>query len=379
MSDNRPASAGASAKATLTIDLAAIRQNYHHFARRAAGAVCAAAVKADAYGLGIDRVAPALAAGGCTTFFVAHTAEGIALRRMVPDATIYVLHGLANGPTTPFLEHDLQPVLNSLAEIEQWSSLPQASRCPAAIHVDTGMNRLGLSHDEAETLLAKTLARPGIVRFPIALLMSHLACADDRDHPMNAQQLASFKTLGERFRQAFKQPDLPLSLANSAATLLDPAYHFDLVRPGIGLYGGNPFSGPSNPMAPVIKLQGAILQVRTVTPPDTVGYGAAYGSNRPCRIATLDVGYADGFLRALGQGRLQADLDGIRVPIVGRISMDLMAVDVTDAPATAAKPGKLITLLGDAVTLDQASEVSGLSAYELLTQLGPRYNRVYVG
>lgn len=366
-----PLSGATLAGATLTLDLVALKENYCLLAKTAAGAITAAAVKADAYGLGVARVAPALQAAGCRIFFVAHAAEGRLLRRVLPEAVIYVLHGLANSGISSCIEHDLRPVLNRLAEVDIWAR--DGGGRPAALHVDTGMNRLGLDDAEAAALLAA----PERLAFDLAFVMSHLACADIPDHPLNQVQCERFAAYGAALRQALGRPDLPLSLANSAGILLGPTYHFDLVRPGIALYGGNPWSARPNPMAPVVTLEGSVLQVRDVTPPATVGYAATYAPARTARIATVDVGYADGYPRALGGGRVMAELAGVRVPIVGRISMDTLALDVSALPPGAVGPGTAVTLLGGAVALDQLAELSGFSSYELLTALSHRYNRVY--
>lgn len=362
-----------SAAATLRIDLTALSDNYRLLADKAAGAVCAAAVKADGYGLGLEWIAPTLWESGCRVFFVAHAAEGAGLRAILPDATIHVLHGLASGGPATLLRHGLTPVLNSLDEIDRWRRDGRGR--PAAIHVDTGMNRLGLDDADADRLIQQ----PQRAAFPISLLMSHLACADTPAHPMNRLQCERFAAYGEGLRQAAGRPDLPLSLANSAGVLLGADYHFNMVRPGIALYGGNPIIGSENPMRPVITLDGNILQCRDLPPGAIVGYGAAFRAERPSRIATVDVGYADGFLRACGDGRLCADVAGHRAPIVGRISMDMLALDVTGLPEAVTQPGRPVTLLGGPVSLDDVSAVTGLSAYELLTLLGRRYNRVCIG
>ncbi len=352
------------AVAILEVDLAALVANYEILKQRAAPAECAAVVKADAYGLGADRVAPVLAAAGCETFFVAHLMEGIALRRVLGgEASIYVLNGILPGTEGDFAAHDLRPVLNTLAQLDI---------CPgaAALHLDTGMNRLGLSPDDAAALAAA----PGrFENIDLRLIVSHLACADEAGHEMNEQQ----RQLFDRLR--VKLPAKPASLANSSGIFLGPGYHHDLVRPGIALYGGNPTPGTANPMAQVVRLTGRIIQVREIDTPQSVGYGATHRATGPRRIATVPVGYADGYLRSLsGQG--MGRLAGISVPIVGRVSMDLITLDVTEVPEEAAQAGALVDLIGGGGdTIDEVAARAGTIGYEILTSLGRRYHRRYVG
>ena len=355
-------------RAELRIDLAALLANYRLLAARAAGAQCVAMLKADAYGLGMAAVAPALAEAGCDTFFVATPEEGRTLRTILREADIYVLNGYQPALREVFRAYRLRPVLNTLAEIEVWRD------GPAAIYVDTGMNRLGLEAADIDALLAG----PAKIGFEVAILMSHLACADEPDHPMNERQLARFRETVARLKAlpAFKAA--ALSLANSAGIFLGPEYHFDLVRPGIALYGGNPFTGRPNPMANVAEVHGRILQIRAIAAGDSVGYGATFTASRPSRIAIVDVGYADGYLRAFSS-KGSALIAGQRAPVVGRVSMDFLALDVTDLPADATVVGAAVNLLGGGVSLDEAAAASGLSCYELLTLLGRRYNRVYLG
>ncbi|MBT7635867.1 MAG: alanine racemase [Rhodospirillaceae bacterium] len=352
------------AGAILEIDLAALAANYEILKQRAAPAECAAVVKADAYGLGADRVAPVLAAAGCKTFFVAHMAEGIALRQTLGGhAAIYILNGILPGTEGDFRAHELRPVLNSLEQLEHWTGA-------AALHLDTGMNRLGLSPDDAAALAAA----PGwLENIDLRLVVSHLACADEAGHEMNEQQ----RQLFDRLRATL--PARPASLANSSAIFLGPGYHYDLVRPGIALYGGNPTPGAANPMRQVVRLAGKIIQVREIDTPQSVGYGATHRATGPRRIATVPVGYADGYLRSLsGQG--MGCLAGVSVPIVGRVSMDLITLDVTDVPMQAARAGAVVDLIGgDGDTVDEVAARAGTIGYEILTSLGRRYHRQYVG
>ncbi|MFZ2871073.1 alanine racemase [Zavarzinia sp.] len=360
----------------LTIDLAAIAANWRMLAGLAAPAIAGAAVKGDAYGLGAARVAPALYGSGCRHFFVAHVGEGIALRPHLPaDAVIFVLHGIPAGTAGEFLAHGLTPVLNGLGDIAAWSRAGAIAhrRLPAALHVDTGMSRLGLSGAEVDLLCAEPDRLDGI---SLDLVISHLACADDPANPMTAAQRLRFLDIcgrlphtGRPFRRA---------LANSAGIFWGADYAFDLVRPGIALYGGNPVNGRLAPVRPVVRLEAGILQVREIDPPETVGYGATHKVVRPTRVATVAVGYADGFLRAAGN-RALALVDGREVPVLGRISMDLMTIDVTDVAPQSCRPGMYITLVGDALTIDRVAATMDTVSYELLTRLGRRFERVYTG
>jgi alanine racemase len=360
----------AASASVLEIDLGAVAANYRWLASRLGGGACAAAVKADGYGLGAARVAPALAAAGCTTFFVATPDEGAALRAVLPDAVIAVLNGVLAGTEEAFVDHGLVPVVNDLGQVARWreQSARLDAALPAMLHVDTGMNRLGLPPAELDWLAES----PQLLAGPDwHCLLSHLACADEPDHPMNREQLARFRTARARL------PRMPASLANSAGVLLGPEYHFDLARPGIALYGGNPLAAGDNPMRPTVRLLGRILQVREAAAGMTVGYGAGHRVTGPARIATVGAGYADGYLRAAG-GRGHVSFEGVRLPIVGRVSMDLITVDVSALPPGRPIPGDTVTLIGDAVTLDEVARAAGTIPYEILTGLGRRYVRRYV-
>ncbi|EPY02086.1 alanine racemase [Magnetospirillum fulvum] len=351
----------------LTIDVEAIVANWRLISQGVAPAEAAAVVKADSYGLGAAQIAPALAAAGCNTFVVATLDEGIALRPLVPAAVILVLNGPLPGSEADFAAHSLVPVLNSLGQITAWSNFAKAgSGAPAAaIHIDTGMNRLGLD----ETELDRLAARPGVLAGvrPI-LALSHLACADERDHPMNEEQRMLFTRLTSRL------PAMPLSLSASSGCFLGRNFHFDLVRPGAALYGLNPTPGRPNPMAQVVRLQGKILQVRDVDSPRTVGYGATYRVTGPGRIATVSIGYADGWFRALGN-RGHGMIGGVKVPLVGRVSMDLACFDVSAVPQAVSHPGALIDLIGPDYTADDVAADAGTIGYEILTALGRRHHR----
>ena len=366
----------ASASGILVIDLNTLGSNYAKLRERVAPAECSAVVKGNGYGLGAPEVAQALAAKGCQTFFVATLSEAATLRHALPDAVIYVLDGLFPGSAAEFAELKLCPVLGDMAEIEEWSDfcLARGGKLPAAIHIDTGMNRLGLKADGQDDLLANI---ERLNSFTVRLIMSHLACADMPDHPKNAEQREKFIAF------AAKLPSLPLSLANSAGIFLRPDFCFDLVRPGIALYGGNPFSSLPNPMDPVVSLFGRIIQIGEAKIGETVGYGAVKQLKRPTRYATVAAGYADGYFRALGSSDSHAGatafLDGHPVPILGRVSMDLMVFDVTDVSPGKAKRGGFIELLGPSFTADDAGAAAGTIGYEVLTNLGSRYTRLYLG
>lgn len=360
------------ASATLTIDLDAVVTNWRLLRDRAPSAACAAVVKADAYGLGAARVAPALAAAGCQTFFVAYADEGVALRAALADwpaADIHVLGGLPATAAEAFLEHRLTATLNSLTDIDAWLAIQAAHgrQRPANVHIDSGICRLGLPPDE----LARLAESPErMARLAVPYVISHLACADDPAHAMNRQQLVSFAAARARL------PWPRASFANSSGIFLGPEYHLDLLRPGSALYGINPLPGQPNPMAQVLRLQGRILQVRNVDTPQTVGYGATHRCAGPARLATVGVGYADGYLRSLSNSG-HAYIGDVRVPVVGRVSMDLITLDVTAAAPHLSEPGMTVDLLGPHNPVDAVAAEAGTIGYEILTGLGNRYRRVY--
>jgi alanine racemase len=347
--------------ARLTVRLPAIVANYRTYRRVAGPAAVAAVVKADGYGLGAGRVAPALAAAGCDTFFVARLEEGVALRNAVPRARIIVLDGAAPDAIAALLTHRLVPALNSLADIAAWGAAARASRAvlDAVVHVDTGMNRLGLSPEELSILSGTSAQR--LAGLNLMLVMSHLACADDAgaDAAMNARQLS-------RFRDALAMlPPAPASLAASSGTMLGMDYHFDLVRPGVALYGANPQAGAENLMQTAAVVTGKVLQVRRIDTGDSVGYAATFRAKRPSMIATVALGYADGIPRA-ASNRGAAAIHGVIAPFAGRVSMDLLTLDVTGMTV---EPGDEAEIIGDTVTLMQAADAAGTNAYEILTRL----------
>jgi alanine racemase len=366
----------ASARAVLTVDLAALRANWARLNQASGRAECAGVIKADAYGLGLAQIARALTSEGCKTFFVASISEGRAAREVQPGATVYVLDGLLPGAEPHYAGFDLRPVLSSLPEVRDWAAYCRARgrRMAAAVHLDTGMSRLGMPESELDQLIASPEL---LASFETTLIMSHLACADHAEDPMNERQRLRFEAMRA------KLPPAPASLANSGGTFLGPAYHFDLVRPGIALYGGRAHENKPNPMQPVVRLAARVLQVREVEPGTTVGYGATYTVQKPSRIATIAVGYADGFLRALSVSTGEAGPVGYigdyPVPIVGRVSMDFITADVTSVPPELARRGAWVEVMGHRVTVDDLTDRAGTIGYELLTRLGQRVFRVYEG
>lgn len=366
------------AGAILTVDLAAIAANYRLLAARVGGPQrCAASVKADAYGLGLAPVARALEGAGCATFFVALVEEGLALRRVLPQAAIYVLHGLVAGGASECLARGLRPVINSLRDLELLDAAAGGrGDIAAGLHIDVGLSRLGLPAEEVEILAAEPRRLAGLGDL---LVMSHLACADEPERPENRAQLARFEAALARLKPAFaaRPRTVRRSLAASAAIFLGPPFHYDLARPGAALYGVAPLAGRPNPMRQVIRLQGKILQVRRVDTGGTVGYGAAHRFARPARVATVGVGYADGYLRSLSN-RGSAYVGERRVPVVGRVSMDLITLDVSALPEAEAQPGALVDLIGPHNPVDALAEEAGTIGYEVLTALGSRYARRYV-
>lgn len=360
--------------AELTIDLGALVANYRLLQRQAKPARAGAGIKASAYGLGAEGVAPALLKAGCRQFFVAILSEAIALRAVVPDAEIYVLSGPIGGDEAEFVQHRAVPVLNSPRQIELWSRwCAAAGVAPAALHVDSGMSRLGLAPAELDRLIADPSP---IKRFPIPGVMSHLASADEAASPQNAQQLAVFRGALDRLLPLL--PARPaISFANSSGIFLGPDYVFDLVRPGAALYGLNPTPAAPNPMRQVVGLKARILQVRHIDAHQTVGYGAAHRSTRATSLATLGLGYADGIFRALSHAGA-AFVGGIRAPFVGRVSMDLITIDVGHVPAHLVEPGAWVEILGEHQSADELAAAAGTIGYEVLTALGPRYQRRYI-
>jgi alanine racemase len=352
--------------AVLHIDLAAIVANWRALAARAAPGAVAGVVKANAYGLGAVPVARALSAAGCRHFFVAHLSEGMTLRAgLGAGPMIAVLDGFAPGADE---NAGLVPVLNSLGDVLAHAAAGRSAGQPrqALLHLDTGMARLGLDAGEQARLAADHSLLAGL---DLLYVMTHLACADEPDHPLNAEQAARFAGACAAL------PMRPRSFANSSGLFLGADYASDLARPGCALYGINPTPGAPNPMLPVIRLEAPILQIRDIPAGASVGYGASFVAARPSRIATIAVGYADGYLRSLsGQG--VASYRDMILPMVGRVSMDLITLDVTDAPGIA--PGDVLQLIGGAApSPDDLAARAGTIGYEILTSLGDRYRRAY--
>ncbi|WP_280994267.1 alanine racemase [Ochrobactrum sp. 19YEA23] len=351
----------------LTIDLAALRHNYSAVAQHIAPTRAAAVVKADAYGLGAHRVAPAFYEAGCRDFFVAHLSEAIALRPVLnADATLYVLNGLQPGTEAACAREGIVPVLNSLEQVENWANLAASSgkKLPALLQVDTGMSRLGLSARELDRLADNLALLDGIdVRF----IISHLASGDEPANPANASQLAAMRAALARL------PKLPVAFANSGGSFLDKSYYFDLARPGVALYG----VGPKSAIVPVLTLSARVIQVRDVEKGAAIGYGGTYIAEGPMRIATIAVGYADGWFRALSN-KGSAFYGETRLPIVGRVSMDSITLDVSALPEGTLKLGSLVELIGPHQRLEDVASQCDTIPYEILTALGNRYARFYV-
>ena len=366
-----PAEAGG----VLTIDLAAVESNWKKLAAMTLPVECAAVVKADGYGCGLEQVTARLYKAGCKTFFAADLGEGRRARAVVPEAVIYVLNGAFPDTGRAFADANLRPVINSTTELAEWDAFVAINdwRGGAALHVDTGMNRLGLPVEDGMAIASRMKS----ANHGITLLMSHLACAETPEHSLNEKQIRLFRELRIAYR------GVPSSLANSSGIFLGGTVHCDVVRPGGALYGANPIPGKKNPMRPVVELKGRIVQVRQGKKGETVGYGAAFTIARPSRLAIVAVGYADGYVRAAGaaKGKPAAELivAGRRCPVVGRISMDLLAVDVSDLPDRAARRGDFATLIGGELSLETVAAASGTINYEVLTSLGRRYHRHYIG
>jgi alanine racemase len=359
----------------LTVDLSAIEANWSALGRRIMPVECAAVVKADAYGCGIEQVVSALARAGCKSFFVADLAEARRAREVAPHQAIYVLNGLTPGTAPIFADVNARPVIGSLVELAEWDAFCTAQkwRGGAALHVDTGMNRLGITANEAAALAPRIRSE----NHGIMLLMSHLASSELPEHPLNQRQISLFREVRILYR------GIPSSLANSSGIFLDVAAHCDMVRPGVALYGVNPTPGRANPMRAAIELRARIVQLRNVTRGETIGYDATWTAKHSTRLAVVAVGYADGYPRAASSSDERpggsAIVAGKRCPIAGRVSMDLLAIDITTLPDAAARRGDFATLIGDDLTVDEVAQAAGTIGYEVLTGLGRRYHRVYRG
>jgi alanine racemase len=362
------------AAATLSVDLGALVANWRLLAAQGGGAECAAVVKAEAYGLGAEPVTRALAAAGCRVFFVANAAEGERIRAVAPRAIVYVLEGLPRGGARALAAARLRPVLASLEEIREWGAFGRSvgRRLPAALQLDTGMNRLGLALRDASA--AATAAAEDL---ELTLVLSHFVCAQWPEHPRNAGQIAAFAEAMRVF------PGVPGSLCNSSGVFLPQRPHHELLRPGYALYGGNPTPSAENPMRPVARLDARILAVREIAAGESVGYDGVWTASRPTRLATLGVGYGDGLPTgvscASGRPGAEAIIGGYRCQLVGRVSMDFVMLDVTDVPEHVARRGATAELLGDTIGVDEMAARCGTIGYEILTRLGRRYERRYLG
>jgi alanine racemase len=363
----------ASAGGILTINLSAIEANWQLLGRQAMPSECAAVIKANGYGCGIEQVARALAHAGCKTFFVADISEARRVRAVAPDAVIYVLNGLLPETAASFADIRVQPVIGSLVELAEWDAFCTANQWHggAALHVDTGMNRLGVSPDEAAALAPRIRTE----NHGITLLMSHLACAEQQAHPLNERQIQLFREIRLLYR------GIPGSLANSSGIFLGSSAHCDMVRPGAALFGINPMPGHRNPMNPVVEVQARVVQVRTVPKGETIGYNATWTAKHATRIAVVAAGYADGYPRAASASDTtpgaEAVVAGTRCPLAGRVSMDLLAIDITALPENSVRRGDLVTLIGAGIGVDDLAAAAGTIGYEVLVSLGHRYHRTY--
>ncbi|CDZ71523.1 Alanine racemase [Neorhizobium galegae bv. orientalis] len=364
----------------LTVDLGALADNWREMARRSGTARAAAVVKADAYGLGLEDCGITLYEAGARDFFVAVAREGVTLRAYAPDARIYVLSGIWPGQEAMFFEHDLVPVLASEEQLAFWMSVTsEYGDHPCALQVDTGFNRLGLPIEDA-IAFADDVSRPA--SFSPVLVLSHLHSGDTPSSPLNQKQLSAFQRVAEAFE------GIETSLSASAGIFLGPDYHFDLTRPGIALYGGEAVVGVPNPMKPVVKAEARIIQIRDGKKGETVSYGGTYQLSRDSRLAVVSAGYADGYKRALSGSGVPLRqtvaqggfgfVAGRKVPVIGRITMDLTIFDVTDIPASEIQAGDYVELFGPNIDVDDVARAAGTIGYELLTSLGLRYERRYI-
>ena len=362
----------------LTIDLQVLVRNWKWLAAKAPNSAMGVSLKADGYGLGSPQIGKALALAGCRHFFTANPLEGTELRRVTDDAEIFILSGLTEKNAAHYNEASLTPVLNSLDDIEVWANWSRKSgqRQPCALHIDTGMNRLGLTPEEALQFLGNEEIRHSVTE---NLIISHLACADEADHSKNAEQLEVFDEVAAQFEGSRK------SLANSAGIILGEEYQYDICRAGIAVYGGE-FSNMAGPLEPVAKLEGRILQIRNSNPGETVGYGGTHTLQKDTRIAIAGLGYGDGIHRAVSgsgvamrqlTGGAKGWIGGYEVPVVGRVSMDLTAFDVSHIPESILNENSWIEFFGENAPLADFAKAAGTIDYEVLTSMGSRVHRVY--
>lgn len=353
----------------LTVDLAALKRNYQRFSDHTKASV-AAAVKADAYGVGMGPAARALAEAGCKTFFVATADEAAALRAQDAHIQVAVLGGVLPGLEDDFLHHTIHPVLNSLEMVERWAAFAKRKERPldAILHFDTAMNRLGLGADETRHLIDNSTM---LDTLNVRMVMSHFACSDENGHPLNDLQAQRFAAIAKHF------PKAVISLANSSGILRDKTWHYDMVRPGYGLYGGNPTPETKNPMEAVVRLDIPVIQLRYVKKGESIGYGASHVFDADTTTATIAMGYADGFLRS-GSNRARVFWNGVACPVIGRVSMDLVTIDLGGITGALPHPGDLVEVLGPHQDVDALARDTGTIGYEILTSLGARYARAYL-
>jgi alanine racemase len=356
------------APARLTISLNALAQNYSYLQQKTKARV-AGVIKADGYGLGVIPVFETLYNSGARDFFVATPDEGVKLSPLKPDISIYILGGLYDGAEDFYVQHNLIPVLNSLQQIKAWAEHAKKlnKKLPAMTQIDTGMNRLGISSDEAQHLSQE---RNILSLLDLRAILSHFACSDEKDHAMNEAQAAAFHSIAQIF------PFIPKSLCNSSGIFRNPNWHYDLVRPGYALYGGNPTPENPNPMMPVVQLEARVLQIHRGMKGQSAGYGASHRFKDDTPLATVALGYADGFLRS-GSNQAKLYWRGIPCPVVGRISMDLTIVDLGACHGTAPQEGDWLEVIGPHQDIDTLASASDTIGYEILTSLGPRYQRIY--
>ena len=358
----------------MTVDLGALKRNWQALDRVSRGALTGAVVKADAYGTGLSEASRAFYQAGARFFFVATPDEGIQVRASVPeDAHLFVLNGLFPGAAPLYVGERLMPCLCSVPMVEEWirACVASGKALEAALHFDTGINRLGLRLSEV-SIIKRLIDSVG---YKPQMIMSHLACADIPGHEKNRTQLALFTSIMAQF------PGIPASLANSAGLMTNRENHFQMVRPGIALYGGRAVAGRANPMSPVVTLEAPILQIKDVKTGESVGYGALQTMARDSRLAIIAIGYADGFFRSLSGSNAHRGsrvmINGRPAPVVGRVSMDMIGVDITDFPQIP-RPGDMAEIVGKTITIDDHAEVAGTIGYEILTSMKGRYSRNFI-
>lgn len=354
----------------LNIDLNSVANNYLFLKKKLKQVECAAVVKANAYGIGANHVATTLIQYGCKHFFVANLEEAISLRTVLSEKhNIYVLHGIFPNQEEEFIHYKLTPVLNDIYQIKIWNAYASTknTKLNSIIYIDTGLSRLGLTlHDALSLFYNQAL----LSNLEVLYLMSHLSAADSSNHPLNTTQLKKMQVIQKYM------PTTPITFVNSSGIFLGPNYHFQLARPGMALYGLNPTNTAQNPMQNVVYLSSKIIQVRNHIKKSPVGYGGSYYADKNSIIATAAIGYADGYFRILGNNSI-CYIENYKVPVVGRISMDLITLDVTHIPNYLIYPGQTVEIIGNNITIDQLAGYAGTLGYEILTNLGNRFKREY--